>query len=163
MKSKSLLLLALSLGFVGSPLLQAQNQAEPAAPTTEGRRGKGRGPGDGPQGRDQMMTPEARVEQLDRQLTLSTDQKTKLTQVFTKARTDMEGLRGSGDGDRGAKREKIQSVMQGTRSEVQAILTDDQKKKFRAMGPGRGERGEKGERGDRPTGGGGPGKRKKNV
>jgi len=166
MKSlKSLFLALLALGATQSPLLQAQDAADPASPPAEGRRGKGRGPGDGPQGRGQMMNPQARVEQLDRELGLSADQKTKLTEVFSKARTDMEGLRGSGDGDREANREKMQSIMQATRGDVQAVLTDDQKKKFKSMGPGpgRGERGEKGPRGDRPQGGGGQGKRKKNV
>lgn len=160
----SLLLALLTLGALPSPLLQAQEPANPSSPPAEERR-QGRGPGDGPQGRGQMMNPQARVEQLDRELSLSADQKAKLTEVFTKARTEMEGLRGGGDGDRGANREKMQSIMQATRGDVQAVLTDDQKKKFKTMGPGpgRGERGEKGPRGDRPKGGGGPGKRKKDV
>lgn len=161
---KSLLLLA-AFGLFASPLLQAQDQtANPSNPPAEGRRGKGRGAGDGEgrQGRGgMMMNPEARVEQLDRELSLTADQKTKLTDIFTKSRTEMEALRGSNTGDREANREKMQSIMQATQQQVQGVLTDEQKTKLRAM-PGRGGPG-----GDRPRGGpggeGGQGRRKKGA
>lgn len=156
---KSLFLLA-AFGLFASPLLQAQDQSpDPSTPPAEGRRGKGRGPGDGQgkQGRGQMMNPAARVEQLDRELSLTADQKTKLTEIFTKSRDEMESMRGNKSGDREANREKMQSMMQSTQSQVQAVLTDEQKKKLSSMR----ERG-----GDRPRGGpgeksGGEGGRRK--
>jgi Spy/CpxP family protein refolding chaperone len=156
---KSLLLLA-AFGLFASPLLQAQDQAaDPSTPPAEGRRGKrGAGEGQGKQGRGgMMMNPEARVEQLDRELSLTADQKTKLTDIFAKSRTEMEALRDGNTGDREANREKLQSIMQATQQQVQGVLTDEQKTKLRAM-PGRG--------GDRPRGGpgekgGGQGGRRK--
>lgn len=104
-----------------------------------------------------MMNPEARVEQLDRELKLTADQKAKLTDIFTKSRSEMEAMRDNKSGDREANREKMQSMMQATQSQVQAVLTDEQKQKLSSMR----ERG-----GDRPRGGqgekgGGQGGRRK--
>src|SRR5688572_12010739 len=109
------LLLILALGFAASPLIHAADAADTATLPAEGRRGKSgaRGPG-GPGGRGQMANPEARVEQLDRSLGLTTDQKSKLTDIFSKARDEMESMR-QGDGDRAANREKMQQSMQATR------------------------------------------------
>jgi Spy/CpxP family protein refolding chaperone len=156
--------LLVSLAVVtSSSLLPAQDQAAPSSPPAEGRRGKG---GQRPEGgRGQMMMhPSARVEMLDRELNLTADQKTKLTNIFTQARTEMEGLRGNDGGERGANREKLQQMMQSTRDQVAGVLTDEQKKKFEdmpQMGAG-GRGGPKGEKGQRPRGGpGGAGKRKK--
>jgi protein CpxP len=162
MKSiKSLLFLA-ACGLFASPLVHAQEKADkPSTPPAEGRRGKGRGPGEGQgkQGRGpMMMSPEARVEQLDRDLSLTADQKTKLTGIFAKSREQMEALRGGGKGDREANREKMQAIMKDTQSQVQGVLTDEQKTKLKSL-PDRG-----GEDGERPRGGpgGGQGRRKKN-
>lgn len=165
---KSLLLLA-AFGLMASPLLQAQDQAatppEPSTPPAEGRRGKGRGPadGEGKQGKGQMMNPEARVAQLDRELSLTADQKTKLTDIFAKQRDEMEAMRGTNKGDREGNRDKMQSMMQSNRTQIESVLTDEQKKKFEARPQG----GRGGADGDRPRGGpgggqgGGQGKRKK--
>jgi Spy/CpxP family protein refolding chaperone len=158
MKLFRTLLTTLALGLSTSALLTAQDQA-PA----EGRRGKGgQRPEGGAPGRGQVMNPEARVAELDRRLNLTADQKTRLTEIFTQARTEMEGLRGGGGG--AGNREKAQQMMQATRDQVAGVLTDEQKKKFEE-GPqmGAGGRGKaKGEKGERPRGGpGGAGKRKK--
>jgi Spy/CpxP family protein refolding chaperone len=162
MKMFRTLLTTLALGLTTSAVLTAQDQA-PTSPPAEGRRGKGgQRPEGGAPGRGQMMNPEARVAELDRRLSLTAAQKARLTEIFTQARTEMEGLRGGGGG--GGNREKAQQMMQATRDQVAGVLTDEQKKKFEE-GPqmGGGGRGKaKGEKGERPRGGpGGAGKRKK--
>jgi Spy/CpxP family protein refolding chaperone len=163
MNSIKSLIAILALSLAATPLIRAADQTDTTTAPAEGRRGKGgpRGQGGGRGG--QMMNPEARVEQLDRNLTLTTEQKTKLTDIFSKARDDMEGMR-QADGDRAANREKMQQAMQATRDQVQSVLTDEQKKKFEALpqgGPG-GGRGGEGQRGG-PRGGQGQGKRKKGA
>ncbi len=128
----------LSLGLLGAPLAQAQDQTKDKAnpPREEGRRG-----GDGAQGRGQMMNPEARVKQLDEAVSLTAEQKTKITAIYTKAQEDMRAAMRDGGGDQQANREKMMASMQATRDQVRAVLTDEQKTKFDAM-PQRGGRGE---------------------
>lgn len=148
MKVHKLLLTLLALGTASSAWLLAQDDTTTTPPAPEGRRGKAgqRGPGRG----GMMGNPEARVAELDKALGLTADQKTKLTDIFTKSRDEMQSLRG-GSGDRQANAEKARQMMQATRAQVAAVLTDEQKKKFEAMGPGRGD------------GKGGSGKRKKDA
>jgi Spy/CpxP family protein refolding chaperone len=158
---KSLLAL-LALGIAASSPLAAQDQPDPNNPPAEGRRGKGGKRGPGAQGRGQGMDPGARVEQMDRVLGLSPDQKVKISDIFAKAREDVRRSRG-GDGDRKANRERMQQAMQATRDQVNTVLTDEQRTKIQArqqQGGGR-QRG-KGQRGGKRPGGG-QGKRKKNA
>lgn len=124
--------------------VQAQDQKAPS----EGRRGKG---GQEQGGRGQMMSPEARVEQLDKALTLTEEQKTKIKDIYTKAGEEMRAAMKDGGGDRDAARTKMMERMRATRDQVRALLTDEQKKKFDEMpqrgggdqgGRGRGKRGE---------------------
>ncbi len=143
MKSPKLLAVLFSFGLLSAALVHAQDQNAPS----EGRRGKG---GEG--GRGQMMSPEARVEQLDKAVTLTAEQKTKIKEIYTKAQEDMRAaMRDGGGGDRDAAREKMMAAMRKTREEVRAQLTDEQKKKFDEMpqrgGPGGGDQG--GRRGKR--------------
>jgi Spy/CpxP family protein refolding chaperone len=145
MKNPKALALLLSLGLLGSGLLHAQDQN----PSGEGRRGKG---GSAEGGRGAMMSPEARVEQLDKALTLTAEQKTKITAIYTKSAEEMRAAMRDGGGDREAAREKMMAAMQKTRGEVRALLTDEQKKKFDDM-PQRGG----GDQGGRSGGGGGDG------
>lgn len=136
LKLTSILLFALALGTTTTPLLRAQDQDATTAPA-EGKRGKGprgkggegRGPG--------MMSPEAQVERLDRQLKLTADQKARLTDIYTKARDEMrEEMKNAKGGDRKAGAEKMRQSMQATRDQVAAVLTDEQKKKFEQMDQG---------------------------
>jgi protein CpxP len=161
LKLTSTLLFALVLGTAATPLLRAQDQTTTTAPA-EGKRGKGKGArgGRGAEGRGAgMMSPDARVEMLDRELKLTADQKTKLTDIFTKARDEMrDDMQNAKGGDQKAARQKMQQSMQATRDQVAAVLTDEQKKKFEEMGPGMGQGGQRGGKG--PGRGQGSGKRK---
>lgn len=139
MKTLNYSIALLSLGLLVSPFAQAQDQAKEKSNAS---RGEGRrGGGDGAQGRGQMMTAEARVKQLDEALTLTADQKTKITAIYTKMQDDMRAMMRDGGGDQQANREKMMESMRATRDQVRALLTDEQKAKFDAM-PQRGGRGE---------------------
>lgn len=137
------LLLAIGALFVAG--VQAQDQKAPS----EGRRGKG---GQEQGGHGQMPSPEARVEQLDKALSLTEEQKTKIKDIYTKAGEEMRAaFQKGGGGDREAARAKMMEQMKATRDQVRALLTDEQKKKFDEMpqrgggdqgGRGRGKRGE---------------------
>lgn len=85
--------------------------------------------------RRMMATPEERVKQLDEKVKLTDDQKTKATAVYTEAleaqkkmREEMQG----GGGDRQAMMEKMQKMTAETDSKINAFLTEDQKKAYKA-------------------------------
>jgi protein CpxP len=88
----------------------------------------------GGQGRARM-TPEDRVKQLDEKVKLTDDQKTKATAVYTEAaaaqvkmREEMQG----GGGDMTAMREKMTKMQAENDTKINAILTEDQKKVYKA-------------------------------
>ena len=78
-----------------------------------------------------MMNPEARIEQLDRAVGLTPEQKTSIAAIYANARDEVQASRGSGDPQ--ANREKMQQTMQSTRSQVMSLLTPEQMAKFEAM------------------------------
>jgi periplasmic protein CpxP/Spy len=139
--SKSFTLLwVMSALFIAS--MQAQDQT---TPPSEGRRGKG----GQTQGRGQMLSPEARVAELDKAVSLTEEQKTKIKELYTKSQEEMRSaMRGGGGGDRDAARQKMVEAMRKTRDQVRALLTDEQKKKFDEM-PQRGAGDQGGRRGKR--------------
>lgn len=151
MKTLKQTLIALTIGLLAASFASAQDDATKRG---EGRRGRGGPPAEG-QGRGQMMNPEARVEQLDRALTLTADQKTKIKGIYAKTQEEMRSMMRNGrdaGGDQSANREKMQKLMQSSRDQVRALLTDEQKKKFDAMAPGGGGRGEGRSRGSEDDG-----------
>lgn len=99
----------------------------------QAQQGGGR-PGGGPGGR-MGMNPEARVKQLDEKLKLSDDQKTKLTAIFTDQVEAQKKMReeAQGGGDRQAMMEKMQKMRAELETKVNGVLTDDQKKTYKAM------------------------------
>ncbi len=79
------------------------------------------------------MNPEARVKQLDEKLKLSDDQKTKLTAIFTDQADAQKKLREESIGDRQAMMEKMQKQRAELETKITAVLTEDQKKTYKAM------------------------------
>ena len=104
--------LALSLLALGcavaSPALRAQENKTP--PPAGG--GQGRGPG----GRG-MMTPEQRIEMLDKAVTLTAEQKTKIAAIYKDSAEKMKALAPE-DG-----REKRMEMMKATQDAVRVTLT----------------------------------------
>jgi hypothetical protein len=136
MKSSKLLSLFIAFGLLCSAALQAQDDQG-------GRKGRG-----GQGGRGGMMSPEARVEQLDKAVMLTAEQKTKITEIYKKAGEDVRAAMQEAKGDRDAARTKMMEMMKKTRDDVRAQLTDEQKTKFDAM-PQRGGGDQGGRRGKR--------------
>jgi len=108
------------------------------------------GGGGGGMGR---MTPEMRVAAIDKAVTLTDDQKTKITAIYTEDAKKRQDMMASGE-DRSTLMPKMQAMMADENAKIKALLTDDQKPKFDAYLASLPQRG-----GGRPGGGapaGGP-------
>ncbi len=118
MNLRKLLVVAVAAAAMfSSSLLQAQDQK------------KGRGGGMG-------MTVE-RIEQAVG--SLSAEQKTKIEAILAKVREQMQGLQGASQEDRQA---KMREIMASSRTEIRAVLTPEQAKKYDEMAAqGRGQGG----------------------
>ncbi len=75
------------------------------------------------------MTPEARVEAIDKAVTLTPDQKTKITAIYTTDQKKMQDLMAAQDPDM---RTKMTAMRADESTQIKALLTDDQKPKFDA-------------------------------
>ena len=75
------------------------------------------------------MMPEARVAAIDKAVTLTDDQKTKITAMYTADMKKMMALRDAQDPDM---RTKMMSMRTDENTQIKALLTDDQKPKFDA-------------------------------
>src|ERR1035437_1576165 len=84
------------------------------------------GGGGGGMGR---MTPEARVAAIDKAVTLTDDQKTKITAILTDDQKKMADMRASGE-DMQTLMPKIQAMRADENTKIKALLTDDQKPKY---------------------------------
>jgi hypothetical protein len=114
---KILALLGLAT-LVSAPVIQAQDQTPPAQGKKGGRGGRG------------MMSPEQRLAAIDTAVTLTADQKPKVTAILEKAQTDMAAARDAAAGDRAAMMEKMQGINKQVNADIKALLTADQQKKF---------------------------------
>jgi hypothetical protein len=95
------------------------------------------------------MTPEARVAAIDTAVTLTADQKTKITAILAADQKKMADMRASGE-DMTTLMPKIQAMRADENTQIKALLTDDQKPKFDAYLASQPQRG------PRPGGGGAP-------
>ena len=78
------------------------------------------------QGR-RMMSPEQRVDAIDKAVTLTPDQKTKITALYADDQKKMQALRDAQDPDM---RSKMMDMRKDENTKIKAMLTDDQKPKF---------------------------------
>jgi periplasmic protein CpxP/Spy len=78
--------------------------------------------------------PASRIERLDQQVTLTADQKKKLLPIFEKSQANMDKMRESmqDSQDRDARRAAYQKEQDRFNKELEAVLTADQVKKYRA-------------------------------
>jgi periplasmic protein CpxP/Spy len=76
-----------------------------------------------------QQTPEARVTAIDKAVTLTDDQKTKITALLTDDAKKMADLRASQDPDM---RTKMMAMRTDENVKIKALLTDDQKPKYDA-------------------------------
>jgi periplasmic protein CpxP/Spy len=77
------------------------------------------------------MTPEARVAAIDKAVTLTDDQKTKITAIYTDDQKKMMDMRNSGE-DMQTLMPKMQAMRTEENTKIKALLTDEQKPKFDA-------------------------------
>jgi protein CpxP len=112
MNVRKFLLCAVALGAMASTsLLKAQDEKK-------GKGGRGGG------------TPEQQVARLDEAVTLTAEQKTKVTAIYAKYQEKLQAI------PQEERQEKGREIMQARRDEVRALLTDEQKKKFDEMPQG---------------------------
>ena len=95
------------------------------------------------------MTPEARVAAIDKAVTLTDDQKTKITALFTADQKKMMDLRAAGE-DRSTMMPKMMAMRADENTQIKTMLTDEQKPKFDAYVAALPQYGQ---RGMRPAGG----------
>ena len=76
-----------------------------------------------------MMSPEQRVDAIDKAVTLTPDQKTKIMALYTEDGKKMQALRDAQDPDM---RTKMQDMRKDENTKIKEMLTDDQKPKFDA-------------------------------
>jgi Spy/CpxP family protein refolding chaperone len=77
------------------------------------------------------MTPEMRVAAIDKAVTLTDDQKTKITAILTADQKKRQDMMASGE-DRSTMMPKMQAMMADENTQIKALLTDDQKPKYDA-------------------------------
>ncbi|MBC7367943.1 MAG: hypothetical protein H7343_14215 [Undibacterium sp.] len=120
------LLVVLALGAAVLPMVSVAQDAPPPE--------KQRGPG-GPGGGRGRMTPEQQVERLDKALSLTAEQKTKIAAIYKELAAAMEAIPAE------ERREKMMEMGKATREKVRVTLTPEQMKKFDDMPPMGGGRG----------------------
>ncbi len=89
------------------------------------------GQGGGQGGGRPMMSPDDRVAQLDKELTLTADQKTKLKALFEDLQKDQEKMRGEmANMSQEDRRAKMTEMRKAQDDKIKKILTEEQGKKY---------------------------------
>lgn len=86
----------------------------------------------GPQRNPEEMA-KRNLEMLDKRLSLTEDQKTKISAIVMSHRKSMDSLRNAAGADRQAMRSKMQPFQQAHQEKIKAVLTDTQKKSYEAF------------------------------
>ncbi len=89
------------------------------------------------------------ADQLKSALSLTDDQVTKVKAIEDQMRADMQKARDDSQGDRAAMREQMTKIQAKMRTDVKALLTDEQKPKFDEWAKAQDERRSQGQRGGR--------------
>lgn len=78
-------------------------------------------------------SPEDVVSKMDKKLSLSDDQKSKITPIIADRQTQMRALMADTSGRRLQKARKAKSIMSDSDSKIMAVLNDQQKKEYTEM------------------------------
>jgi Spy/CpxP family protein refolding chaperone len=98
--------------------------------------GQGAGQGTGQAGSEHAhmkMDPQQMVNHLDQELSLTADQKTKITTILENSNKHAEKLMSTSSGDKQAMHEEMRQLHENTHAQIRATLTPDQQTKFDAM------------------------------
>jgi hypothetical protein len=128
--SKFFAITVMAASLITAAVAQQQGGGQQSTPPpAQGQGGGGQGGG---QGRPGMMSPDAQVEMMTKELGLSAEQQTKIKDILTKQQADMKALR-----DSGAPREemmpKMREIRENSTKAINAVLTADQQKKYAEM------------------------------
>lgn len=85
---------------------------------------------DAPKKKGRGQTVEQRVERLDKAVTLTDEQKTKVTALYEEDGKKMRELRGDTSLDQQQRREKMQEIRKDSDAKLKAILKPDQFEKY---------------------------------
>lgn len=80
-----------------------------------------------------MMDPQEMVNHLDQQLSLSADQKAKISTILENSNKHAQELRANSSGDKSSNREAMRQLHQNTHEQIKATLTPEQQTKFDSM------------------------------
>ena len=128
-KQSLLVLLAASLISIAAPLAAAQSAAQsndsPSnnQPSAQGNGGWHHGPPD----------PAQRTQELTKKLNLTSDQQTKVQDIFQSEHSQMEGLRQDTSLSQQDRHAKMMEIHKGTDAQVRALLDSTQQKKWDEM------------------------------
>jgi periplasmic protein CpxP/Spy len=136
----------LAVCLVGGAYVFAQEPGgapeTPAPPPQGGHRG--------------MMDPAQQLEGMTKRYNLSPDQQAQLKPILASQQQQMQALRGDSSLSREDRMAKMQSIRADTKTKIEAVLNDDQKKQFEADQQKMQERMQQRMQGGGGPGGGGP-------
>jgi protein CpxP len=129
MMKRHLCSLALT-GLLAAGVLYAQ---EPASPPPDGgmaQQGSDQGMGGRRGGRG--MDPDKTLDHMTKRYNLTSDQQNQIRPILQDQQQQMQSLRGDTSMSREDKMAKMRSMHQASQQKIEAVLTDDQRKKFDA-------------------------------
>jgi periplasmic protein CpxP/Spy len=84
-------------------------------------------------GNRRQLSPQQRVEQLDNQLKLTADQKTKLTALFDEQGKKLRELRADKTLSQEDRRTKVRAINEADNKQIKDILTPEQNEKYQKL------------------------------
>lgn len=131
MKRILMLLFALVLSASVMTFAQSGTDSSQSTGAQSGNMQSGMHHGDADHDR-MMMDPQAMVNHLDQELSLTSDQKTKITTILENADKHAQELKAN-TGDKKANHEAMRQLHENTHAQIRAALTADQQTKFDSM------------------------------
>jgi Spy/CpxP family protein refolding chaperone len=111
---------ALSLGM--TVVAVAQDTSDPSQTQMQGRRGRG-----------QQQSPEQQLAKLTQELGLTSDEQQQILPLLQDQQQKMQALTLDGSLSMDDRRTQIQAIRKDTNSQIEPLLTDEQKTKFEAL------------------------------
>jgi periplasmic protein CpxP/Spy len=136
--SMTAMLIFSAAAFAAAPQ-DAQSSQQPSA---QSKTGHGHGSGEG-HGRAMGMDPDAMLEHMSKELSLTDDQKTKIKPILEDQSKQMQELRQNTSASQEDRRAKMKQIHENTMSQLRPILTSDQQKKLDEMMSHHGEPGQR--------------------
>jgi periplasmic protein CpxP/Spy len=130
------LLAALACTITSAAVAQSNDDNAPPTPQAGGPPPGGRG----------HFDPVKRTEMLTKQLTLTSDQQSKVLDILKSEQSQMEKLRSDSSLSQDDRRSKMMEIHKASDDQIRALLDPDQQKKWDAL------QSERGPRGRRPQG-----------